>query len=147
MREAVSVKVPELHAVDNVTVEAYQRVNDITLQGEDFASGSGFGVTLEKRLLGKVKMEAGYADVDKNYPVYTGSRFMVVVGHPINGDQYAIGNRFFTRTNIDVTPSFRIFGSYTHDVNTNFYTLNKEGFTGGGNYEFSSLFHRGKVAH
>jgi hypothetical protein len=147
MREAVNVNVPELRAIDKVRVEAYQRVNDITLQGEDFASGSGFGVTVEKRLPGKVKMEAGFASVDKNYPVYTGSRMMVAVGHPINGDQYALGNRFFTRANIDVTPSFRIFGSYSHDVDTNFMTLNKEGYTGGGNYEFSNLFHRDKGVH
>jgi len=147
MREAVNVNVPEIHAFDKVRVEAYQRLNDITLQGADIASGSGFGVTLEKRLPGKIKMEAGFASVDKNYPVYTGSRFMVAVGHPINGDQYAIGNRFFTRANFDVTPSFRIFGSYTHIVDTNFYTLNKEGYTGGGNYEFSDLFHKDKSVH
>jgi len=147
MREAVNVSVPETRVFDRVRVEAYQRLNDITLQGEDFASASGFGVTVEKRLPGKVKLEAGFADVDKNYPVYTGSRMMVAVGHPINGDQYAIGNRFFSRTNIDVTPSFRIFGSYTHDVDTNFMTLNREGFTGGGNYDFSGLFHKDKAVH
>ena len=144
MREAVSVAVPEIHAVDHIRIEAYQRVNDIALQGADIASGAGFGVTLDKRLPGKVKMEGGFATIDKNYPVYTGSRFMVAVGHPINGDQYAIGNRFFGRANFDVTPSFRIFGSYTHIVDTNFYTLNKEGYTGGGNYEFSNLFHKEK---
>jgi len=145
LREAVSANVPESRVIDPARVEAYQRVNDIALQGETFASGSGFGVTAEKKLLGKVKIEGGFASVDKNYPVYTGSRFMVAVGHPINGDQYAIGNRFFTRANFDVTPSFRIFGSYTHAVDTSFYTLNKEGYTGGGNYEFSNLFHKEKA--
>lgn len=147
MREAVSLSVPETRAFDAIRVEAYQRLNDINLQGADIASGAGFGVTVEKRLPGKVKMEGGFASVDKNYPVYTGSRFMVAVGHPINGDQYAIGNRYFARANFDVTPSFRIFSSYTHLVDTNFYTLNKEGYTAGGNYEFSNLFHRDKSIH
>jgi len=130
-REAALVNTHESHVLDSVRLELYQRTNDIDLQGETFAGGNGFGVTAAKEVDKKWRFEGGFADIDPNYAVYIGSRFMVVVGHAINGDAYSVGNRFFGRAAYKPNPYFTFFGYYTHIVDTDFMTLNRETVYGG----------------
>ena len=81
MREAALVNVPEAKVVDSVRGEFYLRMNVIDLNRFNFAGGNGFGFTGSKKLIKNFKLEGGFASIDKNYPVYTGSSFMVAVGH------------------------------------------------------------------
>ena len=131
MREAALLNTRESHVLDSVRLELYQRTNAINLGGETFAGGNGFGVTAAKNLTKQWHIEGGYADIDQNYAVYTGSRFLTVVGHSINGDAYAMGDRFFGRAMYKPCPYFSLFGYYTHDFDTNFMTLNRETVYGG----------------
>jgi hypothetical protein len=138
-REALLVKTGELKVLDSARLELYQRTNDIVLSGERFAGGNGFGITAAKDITKQWHIEGGYASIDRNYAVYNGSRFLTVAGHSINGDAYAIGNRFFARASYKPTRYFSLFGYATHIVNTNFMTLNGETYYGGAEINLKNI--------
>ena len=139
MREAALVKVPEARIIDSARIELYQRTNDVTLQGFHYASGSGFGFTGSKTFHKVFTLEGGYASIDQNYTVYSGSSFLSTVAYSLNGDAFGVGNRFFTRANYKVKPYLTLFGFYNHQVNTDFYTVNRQGLNGGLTLDFKNI--------
>lgn len=138
LREAAVIKTPELKAVDDVHVELYQRVNSVTLQGEDVAGGNGFATFVAKKV-GKVSGDFGYASIDNHYGVYENSRFLEAVGFSLNGDTYSTGNRVFAHASVRINPTVSVFGFYTHVAQGDNYTYNKQGFNAGVKFDLKAL--------
>jgi hypothetical protein len=88
-RQAVNIKTPELHYVDTVIFEDYERVHPDTEYG--------FAIALDKALSRRLSFNGGYASVD---PRFGG----------LNSDRFNIGNRVFLTTTCVVSP--RITVSY-----------------------------------
>ncbi len=73
-RQAISVAAEELHVIDSLRFEAYQR----TTQDPAF----GFAMTIRKAVTARLLVNGGYASID---PLYG----------PLNADRFTIGNRVF----------------------------------------------------
>jgi len=143
LREAATVKVPELKAVDNFHVELYQRLNDITVNGFDFASGNGFSLSTAKKA-GPVSGDVGYASIDPRYGIYTDDRFLTVVGFTLNGDTYGTGKRIYSHLSYQLTPTITAFGFYTHVVAGDDYNYNKQGLNAGIKFDLKALVNSGR---
>lgn len=139
LREGLLVQVPKTHVLDSARVELYQRTNTVTLQGASFAAANGFAFTGSKTFAKKFQLEGGYDTIDQHYTVLTGSRVLDAVAFSINGDSWSIGPRFFTRANLKLDDYVTLFGFYTHQLSTNYYTVNKEGMNFGMNIDFRNL--------
>ena len=139
LREGLLVRLPKIHLLDTARLEMYQRTNTVNLQGESFAPASGFAFTGSKTFAKKFQLEGGYDTIDQHYTVLTGSRFLDSVGFSINGDSWSLGPRFFTRANLKLDDYVTLFGFYTHQLSTNYYTVNKEGMNFGMTVDFRSL--------
>jgi hypothetical protein len=139
MRESALVKVPEARVIEGARVELYQRLNDVSLQGFPYSSGSGFAFTGTKTLHKAFTLEGGYASIDQNYTVYSGSSFLSTVAYSLNGDTLGVGNRAFVRANYKLNPFVTLFGFYNHQVNTDYYTVNRQGLNGGLTIDFKSV--------
>lgn len=143
MREAAYVKTKPAKVVDSVRVEAYQRLNSINLGDDSYPSGSGYAVTASKSFAKKVSIDAGYADIDYNYDVYSNNGNNAIWGFSLNGDQYGMGKRPFVRTNIKITPYLSLFGFYTHLIDFNYgndgYVWNQTALNAGIQIDFKSL--------
>jgi hypothetical protein len=144
LREAGVFKIPETRVVDAVRFETYQRLNSVNLQGLDVAGGSGFAVTLQKTITDRLSGDIGYADIDKDYSVYLGSRFFHAVGFALNGDQYGLGKRPFVHAAYKVTPVITAYGFYTHAIGPTIVTLNQQGLNAGLNFDLKALANTGK---
>jgi hypothetical protein len=141
IREAAHLKVPELKAIDGIRVELYQRVNNYLLEGQTFYAHQGAAVTLSRTIRKSFQIEGGYADVDPDYGVLTGSRVMAAVGFSMNGDAYLTGQRLFTRANWKVTPYISLFGYYTHElvVPLDYLQVNKQSLNYGATIDFKNI--------
>ncbi len=124
-REAALVKTKWAKAVDSVRVEAYQRPKSLFVDTDEYAGGSGFAITAEKVVRKKTTLQAGFANIDTNYDVYSASGNNAIWAFALNGDQYGMGKRPFVRATIKVTPYLSLFGFYTHLVD---YDYNRDGF-------------------
>jgi hypothetical protein len=142
-REAVVVKVPEAKLVDGVRLELYQRLNDITPQGDLLVHDAGFAVALDKKV-GRVSGDAGYASIDGGYSGYQYSRVSDAIGFTLNGDSYGVGRRFYTHAAVRITPSVSAFGFYTHQVFDNDFSMNKQGLNAGLKFDLKALINSGK---
>lgn len=139
VREALLVYTHESHVLDSARVELYQRVDSVPAQGIIIPTGNGWAFTGAKTFNKKFQLEGGYASIDQHYDALEDSRFKDAVGSVINGDNYGIGDRFFTRANYKYNPYVSLFGFYTHEVGSTFYTANKQGMTFGASIDFKSL--------
>lgn len=139
LRQAALLKTPEVKLLDSVRLEAYQRLNSVNLQGLNVAGGSGFAVTLAKAITPRLSGDVGYADIDKDYSVYFGSRFFHAVGFSLNGDQYGLGKRPFVHAFYHVNPVITAYGFYTHEVGATIVSLNKQGLNVGMNFDLKAL--------
>ncbi len=142
MREALLARVPESKFLDKARVELYQRTNAVTFQGATYAGGDGFAITGTKTLFRKFMLEGGYADVDRMYPVYRGSRVGTVTGLGMNADTFLTGDHLFARANMKINPYVTFFGFYSHDVSTPFYTDNRQAVNAGFDVDFKELLSR-----
>lgn len=137
---------PKVRTVDKVHFEAYQRLNTVNLQGLDVHGGSGFAVFAEKRLNARLSGDLGFAAIDKDYSVYSESRYFHCYGFSFNGDAYGQGKRPFAHAAFKVTPFVTAYGFYTHAVGPRMLNLNKQGIQGGLNFDFKALINTaGKV--
>jgi hypothetical protein len=147
-REAVLVKAPELKVVDSVRLELYQRLNVHVLSGETFEARQGFAVTGTKTFYKQFQLDGGYAHIDYDYGVLTGSRLLSAVGFSMNGDSYLTGNRAFARANWKPAPGVTFYGYYTHMTSTappSNGLFNKEGLNGGMTIDLKSLLTKARV--
>lgn len=130
---------PEVRIADKVHVETYQRLNSVTLQGLDVHGGSGFAIFADKRLNSRLNGDLGFAAIDKDYSVYSDSRYFHAYGFSFNGDAYGQGKRPFAHAAYKVTPFITAYGFYTHAVGPRVLNLNKQGIQGGINFDFKAL--------
>ena len=115
IREAAAADIKESKILDRVRFESYQRFWKTFYQGSNYsvAGGNGFAVTLDKKLTRRFSMEAGVANIDPRYTVLTQKASSSLFSFAVNGDQYGLGNRFFVRPTIALTPYLDITGFYT----------------------------------
>ena len=118
-REAILANVHESKLVDGVRFEAYQRINLAYVAGFEqagaFGDGKGYALTLTRKLSTRGLVDAGLADIDGMALVYLGANPQAaVLGLALNGDQYGLGNRFFVRPTIALTPALSLVGFFTH---------------------------------
>lgn len=139
MREAVRVNVAESRFLDSARLELYQRTNNVVLQGASFGTGAGFAFTGTKTIRKTVTLEGGYSAIDSHYPVLTGSRFLESVAYNLNADTIGIGRRPFVRASVKVSPYASLFGFYTHQLASDYYTLNQQGMNFGATIDFKKL--------
>lgn len=146
LREAIRAKLPELHLIDSARLELYQRTNNISLYGVNFNSGAGFSLSGSKTFAKRLKIEAGFASIDRNYSAYTGSPFLAAVGFSWNSDAFETGRRFYTRANLTVAPGVTLFGFATHDVGEAVpYVDNRQSVNAGLNVDLAPLMHRAHI--
>ncbi len=134
IREAAYVHLPESKAVDALRVELYQRVNSVYVGPLPLSGGSGFALTAEKTVMGKVKLDGGYDQVDSHYGATVDDVVMALGGFSMNGDSYSTGKHFFAHANVKVTPFASLSGFYIHQTTTppvGEFGFAKEGFNGG----------------
>jgi hypothetical protein len=84
-RQGVNVKTPELHVIDTIVFENYQRTNR--------NADHGFALTLDKAVHTKISVNGGYASID---PLFGG----------LNSDRFNIGNRVFGMITCNISPEF-----------------------------------------
>ena len=82
-REAIRMRVTELHVIDTFHAEIYEI--------SSLHSGYGFAVYGEKNILAKFIVGGGYADIDRSM---------------LNSDRYGRGNRLFLTTNVPINKAF-----------------------------------------
>jgi hypothetical protein len=116
LREAALIRVPETKALDSVRAEAYQRLNATTELGHLWHSGNGYAITAEKSFNKRVKLQAGWADIDYDYSGTIGNPLAAYIGFALNGDSMGEGRRFFIKPSVQLTPYLNAFGFYTHTV-------------------------------
>ena len=124
-REAALVKTKWLKAVDSVRAEGYQRPKPLSVDTDHYNSGNGYSITAEKTIHKNTTLQAGFADIDYDYDVYSASGNNSIWAFSLNGDQYGMGKRPFFRATIRVTPYVNLFGYYTHLVD---YSYARDGF-------------------
>jgi hypothetical protein len=119
LHEDVFVKVPETRVIDSVRVEFYQRLNGIYYPNVPHTAtfyrtgGHGFGFTASKKTKQGL-FEAGIVNIDEQSAVLTQVGVLGVTGLAMNADQFGMGNRYFVRPSIKLTPYLDLTGYYTH---------------------------------
>jgi hypothetical protein len=84
-RQAVNIKTPELHYVDTVIFENYERVRPDT--------NYGFALSLDKAVTRRLSFNGGYANIDPRAGV-------------LNSDRFSFGSRVFLTTTYILSPQF-----------------------------------------
>ena len=118
-REDAEFRLPKNRFLDTARAEFYERSNAIAFRGvDDFApGGKGYAFTLTKKDLDhRLSLEGGYASIEPHQGVLTQDETSATFCMGVNGDSYGLGNRYFVRPVIHVTPYMDLFGFYTHEV-------------------------------
>ena len=95
LHEAIRVKDDNLQIVDLVLFENYQ------VSGNK--SGYGFGVYGEKSVHRRVRLGAGYADIDRDVR---------------NSDRFGVGRRIYWNGHVTITREFSVAAYVTHGFGT-----------------------------
>lgn len=67
IREAAYVKLPETRVLNALRAEFYERLNTVEVGPIPLSGGSGIGLTAEKTLFARVKLDGGYEQIDPHY--------------------------------------------------------------------------------
>ena len=118
LRQDAFIRIPESRVVDSVRLEFYERLNKISFSEiSDFVPGAkGFSFTGDKKFGPRLSFEGGYAHIDPHQGVLTQTENLATMCMGINGDAYGLGNRYFFRPTIKLTPYLDAFGFYTHEI-------------------------------
>jgi len=118
VREAILGDIHESRVLDSVRFEFYQRLDSdgVSVLG----AGNGYAWTLAKNdIVKRVGFEGGIANIDIHYftllalpPTSYGE--VLIMGLAPNGDQYGVGERFFVRPSVQLTPYLKLVGNYNH---------------------------------
>ncbi len=143
-REAALLKTKWSKAADSIRFEAYQRPKVLFVDTDRYNSGNGWAITADKTVRKIISLQAGFADIDTNYDVYSASGNNAIWAFALNGDQYGIGKRPFVRATIKVRPYLSLFGFYTHLVDFNYdrdgFIWNRTALNTGIQIDFKKLF-------
>lgn len=134
-REALELKLAELKFLDSARFELYQRTNAVMLPAYLAPSAHGWSASATKLIHKRYRLGGGFADIDPDYGVYTGSSFLTVSGFPVNGNPYQIGKRFFVQSSLKVTTYLSLFAFYTHEISPErdplYFDFNRQGLNAG----------------
>ena len=149
IREAALVKTSETKVLDSARVELYQRLNQVQLPGYLAKSGNGWAFTGTKHFGKRATIDAGYADIDFDDGVYSGSGTLAAFGFALNGDSYQVGKRFFGRANVSLLPGISVFGFYTHQIDSKAtpltYSYTRQNLNFGMQFDFKAMLERGHI--
>ena len=119
MREAFSLKVPELKAIDTLHVEAYERGG--------MQASNGYSVWGEKSLSPRLSAGGGVANIDPDYGIW-------------NGDQYKTGQRAFAFGKLAITKTLGVQLFYTRAFENPFAVATENRLDVALVYDFLKLF-------
>ena len=142
MREAATYKLLNRRFIDAARVELYQRPTTVQLAGKSFASGNGFAVSTHQTFYSKLGFEGGFASVDDNYAIYSGSIYLATVAFAWNADSFGNGTRGFARSEVKLGHGVTAFGFYTHTLETLKIGQNQQGLTGGMTLDVKEMINR-----
>jgi hypothetical protein len=142
-REAIVFDTKESKVFDKVRLEGYEMLSHVFLQGDEERQRQGFALVGEKKI-GKLGGDFGFASIDRDYGVYTGSSFMQETGFSLNGDNYNTSIRIFSHANYKLTPVVTAFGFYTRMTGEMIPTLNSQGLNAGLSFDLKALFNTDK---
>ncbi len=135
VREAAEVNLAEWKFLDSSRFELYQRTNAVMMPAYVAPAAHGWSISATKVLRKRYTLGAGFADIDPDYGVYTGSSFLTVSGFPVNGSAYQIGKRFFVESSLKVTTYLRLAAFYTHEISPErsplYFDFNRQGLNAG----------------
>ena len=143
LRQAASADVHESKAFDKVRLEVYERVTHSYFQGDDEAPRQGFAVVGEKKI-GKLSGDFGFASIDRDYGLYSGSSYAQESGFSLNGDNYNTGIRVFSHLQYKITPVVTAFGFYTRITGENIVNFNTQGLNAGLTFDLKALANSGR---
>jgi hypothetical protein len=143
VREAIVVDVKESKVLDRFRVEGYEMLSHVQLQADDEAPRQGFAIVGEKKFR-RLSGDFGFASIDRNYGLYSGSSFAQEVGFSLNGDNYNTGIRIFSHLNYKVTPVISAFGFYTRITGKMITNLNAQGLNAGLSFDLKALANTSK---
>ncbi len=104
IRTAVTARSTALRVIDMLRFEQYSRLGE--------GGASGFGLYGEKRVVARLVLSGGYADIDPS-PVIA------------NGDRYLRGRRLYTLNTLRVTADMSVAVYFTQAVATDFPIANR----------------------
>jgi hypothetical protein len=143
LRQAVAADVHEIKAFDKVRLEVYERVTHSAFQGDDEAPRQGFAVVGEKKI-GRLSGDFGFASIDRDYGLYSGSSFAQESGFSLNGDNYNTGIRIFSHLQYKITPVVTAFGFYTRITGEDIVNFNTQGLNAGLTFDLKALANSGR---
>ncbi len=142
VREAMYVDTRESKIFDKVRLEAYEKLNDVQLEGNDQKPRQGVSLTGEKKI-GKFSGDLGFASINRDYGIYIGSNLLEQIGFSLNGDNYNTGIRYFSHVSYKINPVVNAFGFYTHNVGNNgaeaYSSINTQGLNAGLSFDLKAL--------
>ncbi len=138
LRQAVVSDVHEIKAFDRVRLEVYERVTRSHFQGSDERARQGFALVGEKKI-GKLSGDFGFASIDRDYGLYSGSSFAQESGFSLNGDNYNTGIRIFSHMQYKITPVVTAFGFYTRITGEQIVSFNTQGLNAGLTFDLKAL--------
>ena len=147
LRYAAFVKLPESRVFDSVRLEAYRRINTVNFPGLPFplpvSPGKGFGITASKKIKKRFVLDAGVSSIDYGTGILTEDVYSYDLGLGLNGDSYGVGQHYFVRPAVTLTPYLNAVGFFTQSFgevgNFNQIIWNKEAFNGGLVFDMKKL--------
>ena len=120
VREGIYGDVHESKILDNLRLEAYQRINGgFYGPGFPFTTGKGYALTVSRHFKNRFAVEAGVADIDLNYITNLGLNVQaMILGLTVNGDQYGVGKRYFVRPTIPLTKYLSLNANFSRLFDT-----------------------------
>jgi hypothetical protein len=113
LHNAVTLKTPEVKALDSIRFEAYQRIGTNTFNTynvfgipvytgpQTSRSKLGYSINGEKRLGKHFTVSGGFNEIDYDFNI--SNAFYTGFGFALNSDQLGLGKRFFVRTSTKIT--------------------------------------------
>ena len=137
-REAIVISIPESRLLDSFRLEAYEQLSHIYLQGDEEARRQGFALVGEKKI-GNFSGDFGFASMDRNYGLYSGSSLLQEAGFSLNGDSFNTGIRIFSHASYKLTSVVTAFGFYTRITGKMIPNLNAQGLNAGLSFDLKTL--------
>jgi len=137
-REAIVVAIPESRLFDSFRLEAYEQLSHIYLQGDEEARRQGFALVGEKKIRNFFG-DFGFASIDRNYGLYSGSSLLQEAGFSLNGDSFNTGIRIFSHASYKLTSVVTAFGFYTRITGKMITNLNAQGLNAGLSFDLRTL--------
>lgn len=118
-------------------LEAYEQLSHIYLQGDEEAPRQGFALVGEKKIR-NFSGDFGFASIDRNYGLYSGSSLLQEAGFSLNGDSFNPGIRIFSHASYKLTSVITAFGFYTRITGKMIPSLNAQGLNAGLSFDLKT---------